>query len=263
MALLQKIRYNLDHISLLINRQGKGNMVSHELAIDRIRLLINAWEPSQDRRSIFLNCYIMMTENMMAALAAEDFEDTAWVSDLLERFAGYYFHALDAYESDLPAIPQVWKVAFEATRLPHTHVLQNLVLGVNAHINYDLVFALLDVLSPEWNALSPQQRLMRYHDHCHVNDIISQTIDRVQDQIIDRYDPEYRVIDTLLGPLDEWMTSLLISDWREEVWKHATQLLDANETSRKEWIHRVEQIAMQRAHAILGQGGIGDVVELI
>ena len=125
------------------------------------------------------------------------------------------------------------------------------------------MFALLDVLSPEWRQLSPDQRQMRYRDHCHVNDIIYETIDRVQDQIIDRYEPMFRVVDTLMGPVDEWMTSLMISDWREEVWKHATQLLEADEASRPAWIQRVEQSAMLRARTILGHGGIEGMVEFI
>jgi hypothetical protein len=232
--------------------------------LDRMKELIAAWEAVEDQRLIFLSCYAMMTENMLAAVQARDFEDVEWVDRLLDHFAGYYFKALDAYEADRSLSPSVWQIAFEATRQPKIHVLQKLVLGVNAHITYDLVFALSDILRPEWQDLTEENRQMRYRDHCHVNEIIANTIDQVQDQVIERYDPGLRLIDTLLGPLDEWMTSLMISDWREEVWERATRLVEAGtEDVRQELERHVEEFSIRRAHSILGQTGLTGLADLL
>ena len=230
--------------------------------LDRMKSLLNGWEAANDRRLIFLSCYKMMTQNIIAAIEAKDFEDTAWVSTLMDNFGEYYFRALEAYESEQANPPAAWRIAFKAAQNPHTHVLQNLVLGVNAHINYDLVFALSDILAHEWQQLSPEQRKMRYRDHCHVNDIIYHTIDEVQDQVIDRFEPEYGLVDKVLGPIDEWMTSLLISDWREEVWEHATQMLDlVDRPGQQAILEHVEQVSIKRAQDILGKGGLIDLVE--
>jgi hypothetical protein len=228
----------------------------------RMGNLLAAWEAANDRRLIFLSCYKMMTENVLAAIQADDFEDTPWVATLMENFAGYYFQALEKFENGPTSPPDVWQIAFRAAQNPHTHVLQNLVLGVNAHINYDLVFALSELLNGEWTQLSPEQRQMRYRDHCHINDIINHTIDEVQDQVIDRYQPLFAVVDKLLGPLDEWMTTLMISEWRDEVWKHAILLVDTAEaTSHATTIQQVHQLSLARAQDILGQGGISELVE--
>jgi hypothetical protein len=238
-------------------------MVPEKPVLERMKDQIATWEAAEDRRYIFLSCYAMMTENMLAALQAGDFEDVDWVSRLLENFAGFYFRALEAYESDRSLTPAAWLIAFEATRRPKIHVLQNLVLGINAHVTYDLVLALADILSPEWQDLSEDQRRMRYHDHCHVNDIISKTVDRVQDQVVERLEPELRVVDTLLGPLDEWMTSLMIADWRDEVWKRATHLVEAKaEAERKELEKHVEEFSIRRAHSILGEDGLIGLADL-
>lgn len=232
--------------------------------LDRMKELIAAWEAGNDRRFIFLNCYAMMTENMLAAIQAGDFEDAEWVARLLDHFAGFYFQALDAYETDHSQPPAVWRIAFEATRQPKMHVLQQLVLGVNAHITYDLVFALSDILSVEWQQLSDEGRKMRYRDHCHVNDIITKTIDRVQDQVVERFEPGLRVVDTLLGPLDEWMTSLMISEWRDEVWERATRILEAGSDADREALARhVEEFSIRRAKAVLGQDGLAGMADLI
>jgi hypothetical protein len=230
--------------------------------LDRMKSLLEGWEAIQDRRLVFLSCYKMMTQNILAAIEAEDFEDTTWVATLMANFAEYYFRALEAYESGQANPPKAWRIAFTATQNPHTHVMQNMVLGMNAHINYDLVFALSDLLALEWGQLSAEQRKMRYRDHCHVNDIIYHTIDAVQDQVVDRFDPELGLVDKVLGPIDEWMTSLLITEWREEVWEHATQMLDlADPSGRQAILDHVEQTAIARAQDILGKGGLTDLIE--
>jgi hypothetical protein len=79
----------------------------------------------------------------------------------------------------------VWQRAFDAAQVNDTHTLQNLILWVNAHINYDLVFALSDLLFPEWLGISVEQIRSRSRYHCHVNQIIFATIGRVQDQVIE------------------------------------------------------------------------------
>jgi hypothetical protein len=235
-----------------------------ERVLARMNDLLKTWEATRDRRLVFLTCYRMMTENITAAVEARDFEDPEWVNTLMINFADLYFRALDAYESGQADSPPVWQIAFKAASNPHTHVLQDLVLGVNAHINYDLVFALSDLLASEWQQLSPEQRQMRYRDHRHVNDVISKTVDAVQDQVIDRFEPLFGVMDKLLGPIDEWMTSWLISDWREEVWEHATRMLDqADETERQAILRHVEEISIGRAKDILGKGGVSGLLEFI
>jgi hypothetical protein len=239
-------------------------MIEENPVIIRMDKLLSAWEAGKDRRLIFLHCYRMMTENINTAISTGYFEDNSWINKLMENFAGYYFHALEAYESQSLSLPVPWQIAFKASNNTQTHVLQNLMLGINAHINYDLVFALSDILTPEWAELSGEQRQMRYRDHNRVNEVIHQTINAVQDQVVDRFEPVFGVIDTLLGPLDEWMTSLFISRWREEVWEHAVLLIESSaQTSGYEIVHKIEKISFNRAMDILGRGNLPDLAELL
>lgn len=239
-------------------------MPDHEDVLARMQALINTWEAASDQRAIFLGCYALMTRNMLKALKRGEFEDNVWVSTLLNHFADYYFKALQAYEFLPEDSPLVWRYAFDAARYPKTHVLRNLVLGVNAHINFDLVFALSDVLQVEWAALTPEQRRSRYKDHCLVNKVISDTIDSVQDQILDRYDPMMEVADIAMGPLDEWMAAWMIRDWREQVWEHASRLLETpDETERRDLVATVEKHALRRAYAILGEEGLAGLKDLV
>ncbi len=215
-------------------------------AVVRMQILIEGWEAAADQRTIFLSCYLLMTRNILSAIDRQEFHDPAWVGTLLERFADYYFAALEAYDRDPTAAPAVWQLAHGITTEPHLLALQKLLVGINAHINYDLVLALFDLLSPEWDILSDSQRAGRYQDHCHVNAVIGRTIDAVQDQVLDPVMPSMVFIDKLLGPVDELLVSRLIGRWREVVWRNATRLLQTGEASeRARLIGEIERAALR------------------
>src|SRR5512139_2644836 len=169
--------------------------------------LIKQWEDQSDQRALFLKCYLMMTHNMVSAIDRHEFKDSLWVDQLLSRFAGYYFIALDAYERDPSTSPPIWQLAHSSTQSVDTMAIQVLMLGVNAHINYDLVKTLVELLQPEWAGLSEIQRAERYADHCYVNEVIANTIDAVQDTILEPAMPSMDIVDKVMGPFDELLLS--------------------------------------------------------
>lgn len=218
----------------------------------RMQDLATAWQTAADRRFIFLNCYLVMTRNMQNALAAREFEDSDWVGALLDGFAGYYFDALDIYDREPAQAPVIWQMTFAAAAQPTTHVLQNLLLGINAHINYDLVLALGDVLAPEWAGLDESRQRARYQDHCHVNAIIGRSIDVVQDEVVEPLEPVLDLVDRFFCSLDERAASRLIARWREDVWRSTQRLLLATSAAEREQVRQdVEAAALRRAQFIL------------
>jgi hypothetical protein len=132
--------------------------------------------------------------------------------------------------------------------------LQDLLLGINAHINYDLVLTLVDMLEPEWATLSPEQRRQRYEDHCHVNTIIAATVDSVQDQVVMPDSRWLGVVDWALGPLDERMAARLIRRWREEVWQQALQMLATADPDERADLRRLlAEQSLERSQQILAR----------
>jgi hypothetical protein len=189
---------------------------------------------------------------MLDAIDAGRFQDDVWVANLLQRFADYYFDALTCYDRRHPDTPAVWQLAFDATRDEDVTTLQHLLLGVNAHINFDLVFTLVDQLAPEWADLPADRRKRRRADHELVNRIIGETVDAVQDHVIDRHSPWFDFVDKLLGPVDEWLTSRLIGHWREEVWENAVCYLESTTPEEREALRqRIEQQAMRLGNDML------------
>lgn len=227
--------------------------MTHESAhvTERMQNLVDQWKDAGDGRAVFLHCYLLMTQNMLSAIDDRQFNDSVWTHLLLRHFADYYFAALESYEQR-GRVPRVWQVAYDAARRPDTHVVQNLMLGVNAHINYDLVLTLVDILAPEWEALSEEGRAQRYADHCTVNAVIGRTIDSVQDGVLEPLSPSLEVVDWLLGPFDEWLTSRLIAHWRDKVWQDAVTLLEMTVPAARAQQHQqIEIRTLQRANAIL------------
>ena len=226
----------------------------HDAVVAQMQSLIQKWEESADQRSIFLRCYMMMTHNMRDAVQQDEFRDPGWVDHLVDHFAGYYFTALEKFEQNPAAAPPVWQLAHQAALDPDMVALQKLLLGVNAHINYDLVLALVDLLKPEWGELTGVQQGDRYIDYCHVNEVIGSTIDAVQDQVLEPAMPVIDVIDKLFGPVDEKLISSLLGHWRENVWHYAVQILgamDVEDQSRLRIEMESEAIKMGR---IIGFG---------
>lgn len=228
--------------------------------VERMESHIASWQEADDHRAVFLMCYTMMTKNMLEAIHQSAFEDGGWVMNLTQVFARYYFDALDAYEGK--AQPAVWTSVFEAACHKRGHVLQNLLLGVNAHICYDLIFALSDSLEVEWVDLSDEERDSRYRDYCHVNHIIGTTIDAVQDDVISLYDRKMITVDFAFGRIDEWMIQTLITRWRKDVWEQTIAYMSAAPQDRPTIRQTYETQAEQRSEAIQGQRGILGIVDL-
>jgi hypothetical protein len=226
-------------------------MVHRTDIIHYMKQQTRTWQATGDHRSIFLECYTLMTENMLKAIDAGRFKDGFWARKLLLRFADYYFLALDAYGCTDKECATVWTYAHDCSCRQNLHVMQHLLLGINAHINYDLVLSLVDLLEPEWAQLADTGRQNRYADHCLVNEIIAGTIDVVQDHVVERYDPRMDIIDRLFGRLDERLLSALITSWRQEVWDRAIRFLESPPEAREPLRLALEKEVMKKAKWVL------------
>lgn len=225
--------------------------------VDRMSRTLDEWEECRDGRCVFLRCYALMTGNMITALDTGRFQDPEWVRDLIYGFAGYYFRALDAYERGADDTPLVWKRAHDLARSSTTTVMEDLLLGINAHVNHDLPLALADSLGAQWADLLPAQREARFGDHAEVNRVIAETTDAVQAEVAQRYGRLLGVLDIAGGPLDEWQTGRYITAWRTDVWDLMLRLLDAKDAEELRSVREdIAALALARGELIF----VGDEV---
>ena len=227
--------------------------VNHVPIITKMTEQVSAWKQVDDRRSVFLDCYRMMTANVLKALQNKRFDDNDWVEELLHLFADYYFNALVCFNCG-EKTSKVWEDVHTMAATKNLHVVQHLLLGVNAHINYDLVFTIDDLLGPEWNTLSDKQQIHRFHDHLLINAVIAETIDKVQDELIEEHHPMMDFVDRLLGRFDERIFVFLIRRWRHAVWDNAVSLMESKtDNERRFHTQRIEMNVLRTQRLLLGQ----------
>src|SRR5262245_36041992 len=109
-----------------------------------------AWElrcrQHNDRRAIFLTLYGIVSAEMRSRVAQRTFADNEWVHRFAVAFANLYRDAFENYESGrLEQVPKSWRLAFDAAKAGTGLVLQDMFLGVNAHVNNDLPVALTTI----------------------------------------------------------------------------------------------------------------------
>jgi hypothetical protein len=223
--------------------------------LERLEVLQVTWTAAGDRRAYFAEAYGAMTTAMLSGVTSGGFADDVWVGRLLDRFADYYFDAVEAFDAvdhfDPPrTCPKVWLDAFESCRRDDLSRLQVVLLGINAHINHDLPLALADVLD-DWDELDEASRAGRLSDHEQVNTVIERSTDLVQDAVVNRAAPLLAIADRLLGPIDEAVFNHVVSCWREHGWEDAQRLVAAEDPEAREVVRAdIEERARRWAHLI-------------
>lgn len=174
-----------------------------------------------DRRAIFLTLYGVVSSEMRLRVADRAFADSEWVHRYAVAFANLYREALEHYEAGrTPSVPKAWRLCFDAARAGTGLVLQDMLLGVNAHVNNDLPLALSNV------SIDPD-RIARYGDHSAVNAVLGSVTERATQQIAALYAPGVAMLDDCAGQLDELLSLFSLEIARESAWESAVSLANA------------------------------------
>jgi hypothetical protein len=111
-------------------------------AVNGLAALESRYRALNDRRAIFLTLYGIVSSEMRARTTTA-FEDNAWVERYTVAFANLYREALESYDArSVDRVPKAWRLCFDAAVSGTGLVLQDMLLGVNAHVNHDLPLAL-------------------------------------------------------------------------------------------------------------------------
>jgi len=174
-----------------------------------------------DRRAVFLTVYSRMTGAVRTAIDDGAFLDSEWAASYLVAFANRYRRALVAFERRaFESLPRPWLIAFAAAARGETLVAQDALLGINAHITYDLTYTLGDV------GIDPDRDAKR-EDHDRINAILARLVQTVQDALVETYAAiGIAGIDTLLDPFDDRLALLGLKGSREFAWRNAVLRAD-------------------------------------
>jgi len=227
-----------------------------------MRKELESFYDAGDNRAIFLRAYHVMTTQVNAAVHGGnvDFEapiffDPAWVDRLAGRFARLYFQSLHKPVCD------AWAKAYEQARNGRSSVLQNMLLGINAHINFDLALGIHEVLQEEGDADDPELMARRKFDHDQMNNVLMRCNPKIQEVLAREFGGGARLFSGLFGMLDELLTVAGLRYYRDRVWCNTLGLLSARTPEEHEKVRmRLNWESLQTAEFLIQGSWMNDAV---
>jgi hypothetical protein len=207
--------------------------------------------------AFFPAVYRATTARVRAGIQGGAFADGARMNRLATVFANRYlaaFEVADAGGGGRPA--RAWQAAFDAAARPHTMILQHVLVGMNAHINFDLPLAVIAAAGP--GAVAELEQ-----DFQAINRILADLLDPVQ-AVIDRFSPLLNILDRVGGRTDESLVTFSINNARDEAWHEATRLAAEPEGQRARSILSLDRrVTLLADRIILPDGPLGMASGLI
>ncbi len=212
-----------------------------------------------DARRYFHSTYLRTTRAVGEAHERGHFVDADWVERWDVVFAALYLDAVDLADAG-EAAPEPWRVAFEAAVDPTTPPLRLTLLGMNAHINYDLAQSLVAVITPaEFDDPATVER--RSEDHRRIDAVLASRV-RAEDRELAKVEPpgSRTLLDRLLTPLNTAGTKRFLAESRAKVWRNARLLDAARRQDDAAYAARLDELAALSAARVADLARPGQVI---
>ena len=237
-------------------RDGAGDhngRVIDEL-IARMAAMLEPLQAAGDQRRYFHATYQRTTIAVAEEIKRGGFADPEWVERWDIAFAELYLNALEAaLAGRRPSRP--WEIAFSAPAgLP---ALRHVLLGMNAHINYDLPQALLAVITEE--EFGDAALLARREaDHEAIDGVLAARVGAEDDELTRLSGPP-PLLDRLLKPLNRLGTQRFLREARAKVWANAITLNQARSQGPDVYVARLaelEELSAAKVTALQAPGQV-------
>ncbi len=218
-------------------------------------VLLESLRSTGDQRRYFHATYQRTTIAVAEELQRGGFTDADWVERWDVAFADLYLDALQAaLAGRRPTLP--WDVAFNAPAdLPP---LRHVLLGMNAHINFDLPQALLAVITDEqFDDAALLAR--RESDHQAIDNVLASRVAAEDDELASISGPG-SPLDRLLRPLNRLGTQRFLREAREKVWANAIVLSRARRQGPDAYARAVGQLEELSAAKVAALQAPGQVL---
>ena len=212
-----------------------------------------------DHRAVFATTYLVLTKQLLRDVqtGALDFVSPRYFYFEDALFANFYFRVSRAWNRG-DDVPEAWRVAFMAAASPDKAGVQDMLLGINAHVQNDMPFVLaaLGLSTPDGESRKP--------DHDEANGTLNRSYEDVVAVVKRRFDPAIDLSNPELVPLDDLVGLELVRAWRENVWRNAEKLLNAKgKREQRQVAMKIEDDAAATAEVIAsgslpGYGGTRD-----
>lgn len=205
-------------------------------AFDCLSLVSSRLRAAGDPRAAFADVYAIITRRVRDAVndtAAPLFQEPQFISRLAGRFCALYLAALRRSLAGEREPIDAWAVADRRKRSHRTLPVQHALLGLNAHINYDLALGLLANLSALGETAGSAKMARYRHDHDEVNRILEAAMPEVLALLSTRYGcPIARLVLAAEAGARRaacQATLLTLRVWRARVWDDLLVMLGSPE----------------------------------
>lgn len=195
----------------------------------------------------FCGLYLRSTLAMQRELADGGFDDGEWMARLVVAFADRYLDALGSWRAG-GAVPRPWELALRSR--PGATPLAHQLVGLNAHLNFDLPQVLLEVLD---DADFGDAGLMaaRGADFRHVDAVMLRRIPEEGRRLRALGGPLLaEVLSRLLYPLNLLASRRWLVVARRLVWHNAAQLSLARAAGEEDLRRRTVDLEVLCAAAV-------------
>lgn len=188
---------------------------SIEEVIAQLGDLIDRSLTERSRLGFFAALYRKVTVKVKEGIAAGRFDDGRRMERLDVTFANRYLDAVERFRRGESPTP-CWRLSFEAAATWPPIILQHLLLGMNAHINFDLGIAAATIC--------PGDDLPSLkHDFNEINVILAGLVGQVQSEI-DQLSPWIRILDHVDPKADQAIVNFSMDKARQAAWRVAERL---------------------------------------
>lgn len=213
-----------------------------------------------DQRAAFPDIYAIITRRVAESVhlgARGLFLEPGWISRLAGRFCERYLLTLRWSLSGDAQDTSAWSVAYACCELGDLMPIHHVLLGLSAHINYDLALGIAATIT-EHGGAGDRRRIARFkHDHDAVNHLLRASVPEAFDHLIARHGcPVSRVIYRHAYGVAEWAVMRILTAWRERVWSDALALLEARGPSARRRIERRLENRSRRYARLLAIPGV-------
>jgi Family of unknown function (DUF5995) len=184
--------------------------------VEQLQQRIDALSRDQVHRRGFIKTYQRTTQAVGDTVDAAFFEDPEWVVRWDTAFAKLFIVAHDADQAG-GAVPRPWRLAFQAD--PELPTIVHLLLGMNAHINYDLPQATLAVITDQ-DFQDPVLIDRRRRDHERIDKILAGRVS-AEDHAIGG---GRSLLDRILTPANRLSSRRFLHEARQKVWLNVAEL---------------------------------------
>jgi len=185
-----------------------------EILADLDQIILRA-RNDQSRLGYFATLYRNVTIKVKEGIIAGAFEDGPRMEKLDVTFANRYLSALENYRTG-QNISKCWLMAFQAADRWAPIILQQLLIGMNAHINFDLGIAA--------QAVAPGSALPSLeHDFNQINNILSAMINKVRSDI-EEVSPWIKLLDRYGSQSEDRLVNFSLGKARTSAWLVANMI---------------------------------------